>query len=138
MVANLPRRHWLTVDLWDVLPDTGAIRVRALVSRTQSKNKSPPTLSLLFGHQASNNSFASEKVNSDQEILSPSTEPGFYEWTFRLGEVVRNPFRKVEQLKGPNPAEFLRFQNTSSTKEMITLHYVEVTAPYHELSLIHI
>ena len=132
VVANLPRRHWLTVDLWDVLPDTGAIRVRALVSRTQSKNKSPPTLSLLFGHQASNNSFASEKVNSDQEILSPSTEPGFYEWTFRLGEVVRNPFRKVEQLKGPNPAEFLRFQNTSSTKEMITLHYVEVTAPYHE------
>ena len=132
MVANLPVKQTLTVDLWDVLPDTGVIRVRALLSRSTPENQSPPVLSLLFGHVVSTNSFASEKVGSGQEILSVPSGPQFYEWTFPLGEVVRNPFRKVENLKGPNPAEYIRFQNTSSTKEGVTLHYVEVTAPFHE------
>ncbi len=132
VVANLPVKQTLTVDLWDVLPDTGVIRVRALLSRSTPENQSPPVLSLLFGHVVSTNSFASEKVGSGQEILSVPSAPQFYEWTFPLGEVVRNPFRKVENLKGPNPAEYIRFQNTSSTKEGVTLHYVEVTAPFHE------
>ena len=132
VVASLPARQKLTVDLWDVLPDTGLIRVRALATRSNPHNPSPPTLSLFFGHVVSNNSFASEKVGSDQEILSISGKPQFYEWTFPLSEVVRNPFRGVEELKGPNPAEYLRFLNTSSNKERIILHYVEVTAPFYE------
>ena len=132
VVASLPARQTLTVDLWDVLPDTGLIRVRALATRSNPDNPSPPTLSLFFGHVVSNNSFASEKVGSDQEILSISGKPQFYEWTFPLSEVVRNPFRGLEELKGPNPAEYLRFLNTSSNKERIILHYVEVTAPFYE------
>ena len=49
-----------------------------------------------------------------------------------MSEVIRNPFRNVEDLKGPNPAEFIRFQNTYSSKENITLLYVEVVAPFYE------
>ena len=132
IVAILPFKKSLTVDLWDVLPDTGIMKVRALAARSSTENKSPPTLSLLFGHQVSNNSFASETIGSDQEILSVLGNPQFYEWNFPLSEVIRNPFRNVEDLKGPNPAEFIRFQNTSSSKEDITLLYVEVVAPFYE------
>jgi hypothetical protein len=132
IVAILPFKKSLTVDVWDVLPDTGIMKVRALAARSSTENKSPPTLSLLFGHQVSNNSFASETIGSVQEILSVPGNPQFYEWNFPLSEVIRNPFRNVEDLKGPNPAEFIRFQNTSSSKEDITLLYVEVVAPFYE------
>ena len=132
IVAILPFKKSLTVDVWDVLPDTGIMKVRVLAARSSTENKSSPTLSLLFGHQVSNNSFASETIGSVQEILSVPGNPQFYEWNFPLSEVIRNPFRNVEDLKGPNPAEFIRFQNTSSSKEDITLLYVEVVAPFYK------
>ena len=133
VVAVIPMNQSLTVDVWDVLPDTGIIKVRVLAARSSTENKSSPTLGLLLGHQVSNNSFASEKVGSDQEILSVPGKPQFYEWTFPLSEVVRNPFRNVEELNGRvNPAEYLRFLNTSSLKEEITLQFVEVIAPFYE------
>jgi hypothetical protein len=132
IVAILPFKKSLTVDVWDVLPDTGIMKVRAMAARSSTENKSSPTLSLLFGHQVSNNSFASETIGSVQEILSVPGNPQFYEWNFPLSEVIRNPFRNVEDLKGPNPAEFIRFQNTSSSKEDITLLYVEVVAPFYK------
>ena len=77
IVAILPFKKSLTVDVWDVLPDTGIMKVRALAARSSTENKSPPTLSLLFGHQVSNNSFASETIGSDQEILSVLGNPQF-------------------------------------------------------------
>ena len=130
VIAILPQNQTLTIDLRDVLPDQGNLRVRALASRTTPEAESVPTLSLLFGHQASNNSRASERVGVDHtEISAPPGSPEFYQWDIPLSELIRNPYRSVTKIgTKPNPAEYVRFKNTSLDREDIHLAYVEVIA----------
>jgi hypothetical protein len=136
VVAIVPMKQTLTVDLRDILPDAGTLRVRVLASRTapESGRVGVPTLGLFFGHQASNNSKASEKVgNRDVEINASPDNPEFYQWDMPLSEVIRNPYRNVTVLgTRPNPAEYIRFQNTAVRPGDIRIDYVEIIAPAYD------
>ena len=133
-VAIIPANQRIIFDLGDRLPDTGNLRVRIRASRTTSKEGQPPTVRLFFGHQASNNSAAAEKVReADIEISASPDSPQFYQWDVQLSEVIRNPFRGIQRLgQVPNPAEYLMFRNISATSVDVQMDYLEVTTPTHD------
>ncbi|MGY8767682.1 MAG: DUF1592 domain-containing protein [Pirellulales bacterium] len=133
-LAIIPARQKLIIDLGDHLPAAGNLRVRLRASRTSVDEKGIPSLRLLFGHQASNNSSASEEVgNYDVIVTAPFGKPQFYQWDIPLSEVVRNPFRGIQELgKTPNPAEYIQLYNSSLSEATIQIDYVEITAPSFE------
>ncbi|MDB4798980.1 DUF1592 domain-containing protein, partial [Verrucomicrobia bacterium] len=133
-VAIIPENQRIIFDLGDALPATGNLRVRIRASRISKDSEGIPTLRLFFGHQASNNSAAAEKVkNADLEINASSDVPQFYQWDFLLSEVVRNPFRGIQRLgQVPNPAEYLMFRNISAAPVGVQIDYLEVTTPTHD------
>lgn len=132
-VAIIPEKQRIIFDLGDSLPDTGNLRVRIRASRI-SEDGGIPTLRLFFGHQASNNSAAAEKVrNADLQITASSENPEWYQWDFQLSEVVRNPFRRIQKIgQVPNPAEYVMFRNISATPVGVQIDYLEVTTPTHD------
>ena len=139
-VAVIPRGQKLIIDLGDHLPSSGILhmRLRAGVVGDTAENdaavNAAPTLRVFFGHQASNNSKAEERVGrADLSIAASAENPKYYEYDIPLSEVVRNPFRGIQPLgKTPNPAEYVMLKNTSSQSFSIQIDYVEITAPYHE------
>jgi hypothetical protein len=133
-VAIIPENQRIIFDLGDALPASGNLRVRIRASRISDNEEGIPTLRLFFGHQASNNSAAAEKVKkADIEIAASPDAPQFYQWDFLLSEVVRNPFRGIQKLgQVPNPAEYLMFRNISATSVGVQIDYLEVTTPTHD------
>ena len=133
-VAIIPENQRIIFDLGDSLPDTGNLRVRIRASRISEEEEGLPTLRLFFGHQASNNSAAAEKVkHSDLEITASPDHPGVYQWDLLLSEVVRNPFRGIQKLgQVPNPAEYLMFRNISATPVGVQIDYLEISTPTHD------
>ena len=133
-VAIIPQNQRIIFDLGDRLPDTGNLRVRIRASRRSVSEKNIPTLRLFFGHQASNNSAAAEKVKgADIEISASPDEPQFYQWDIQLSEVIRNPFRRIQKLgQVPNPAEYVMLRNISATSVDVQMDYLEITSPTHE------
>ena len=132
MVAVLPPGQKLIVDLGDHLPASGDLRLRIRAGRLSDESDRAAMLRVYFGHQASNNSRAEERVgNLDMSISNDAEESVFHEFAIPLGEVVRNPFRGIQPLgKTPNPAEYVALRNTSDDKVSIQIDYVEVTAPF--------
>ena len=123
-------------DLGDGLPDTGILHIRARASRVSVEEKSSPSLFVEFGFQPSNNSRSSERIpGSAVAIQAPPDQPRFYEWNIPLGEMRRNPYRKINRLGAfPNPSEYLVFQSIdhrsgSGSAADIQIDYVEITAP---------
>ena len=130
-VVVIPANARYIVDLGDGLPDTGNMRVRIRAARYSAEEKHPPTLRLNFGNQASNDSRVSVRAGErDITITAPPNKPEFYHWDVRLSEIARNAYRHIKKLGDlPNPAEFLSFQNDSSTKVAVQIDYMEITAP---------
>ena len=122
------------VDVGDGLPDVGTMRVRIRAARVTPEGKHPPTLRLFFGNQASNDSRVAVRAGErDITITASPDKPEFYHWDVRLSEIARNAYRHIQKLgQLPNPAEFLYFQNCSSTPVTVQIDYVEITAPVHE------
>lgn len=133
-VAVIPRGQKLIVDLGDHLPDSGMLRVRLRAGRTPANEAHAPSLRIYFGHQASNNSRADERVSdTDLVIAALADSPEFYVVDIPLSEVVRNPFRGIQKLgMTPNPAEYLMLQNASESPAAIQIDYIEITAPFYE------
>ena len=132
MVAVLPQGQKLIIDLGDHLPDSGVMRLRMRAGRFSEKSDREAMLRVSFGHQASNNSRAEQRVGeTDLRIDAGADAAKFYEFDVPLGEVVRNPFRSIQELgKTPNPAEYVALRNTSEAPVSIQIDYVEITAPY--------
>ena len=130
-VLVIPANARYIVDLGDGLPDTGNMRVRIRAARYSVDKKNPPTLRLYFGNQASNDSRVAVRAGEhDITITAPPNKPEFYHWDVRLSEISRNAYRHINKLGDlPNPAEFLSFQNDSSTKVSVQIDYVEIMAP---------
>ena len=133
-VAIIPARQKLILDLGDSLPDTGLLRVRIRASGVSEEKERIPYLRVFFGHQASNNSQATERVgDTDIAITAVPKEPEFYQFDIPLGEVVRNPYRGIQKLgQTPNPAEYVMLENSSIAPVDIQFDYVEFTAPAYE------
>ncbi|MDB4681022.1 DUF1592 domain-containing protein [bacterium] len=133
-VVVIPANSKYIVDVGDGLPDVGIMRVRIRAARVTPEGKHPPTLRLFFGNQASNDSRVAVRAGErDITITASPDKPEFYHWDVRLSEIARNAYRQIQKLgQLPNPAEFLYFQNCSSTPVTVQIDYVEITAPVHE------
>ena len=133
-VVVIPANSKYIVDVGDGLPDVGTMRVRIRAARVTPEGKHPPTLRLFFGNQASNDSRVAVRAGErDITITASPDKPEFYHWDVRLSEIARNAYRDIQKLgQLPNPAEFLYFQNCSSTPVTVQIDYVEITAPVHE------
>jgi mono/diheme cytochrome c family protein len=133
-VVVIPANSKYIVDVGDGLPDVGTMRVRIRAARVTPEGKHPPTLRLFFGNQASNDSRVAVRAGErDITITASPDKPEFYHWDVRLSEIARNAYRHIQKLgQLPNPAEFLYFQNCSSTPVTVQIDYVEITAPVHE------
>ena len=131
-VAVIPVNQSLIIDLGDHLPDSGTLRLRIRASAKADNEKWVPSLRVFFGHQASNNSRADERVGNEDFVIDRSAPPKFYDVEIPLSEIVRNPFRGIQKLgQTPNPAEYVMLRNTSGVPVDIQFDYVEITAPYY-------
>lgn len=135
VVAVIPPRQKLVVELGDRIPERGTLRVRVRASKTSPEPSPFPSLQLEFGWQASNDSHASLRI-SDHDLLVEATpdDPQFYQWEIPLSEIYpRNLVRHVNQLGDlPNPSEYIRLVNSSVSQSALQLDYVEVVAPVYQ------
>lgn len=134
VVAVIPYQQRLIVDLGDHLPASGSMRLRIRAGKTSTHKNAPASLRVIFGHQASNNSRADERVGTvDIPITAETEAPEFYTFDVPLGEVVRNPFRGIQKLgMTPNPAEYVMLHNTSDPMATIQIDYIEIITPHFE------
>lgn len=131
-IAVIPPKQNLIVELGNRLPDRGTLRVRVRASREATGT---PTMRLLFGWQASNDSKASFRIDAEDVVVTgePGT-PAFYEWRVPLSQIYpRNLVRKTGKMGAtPSPSEYIRIVNVSTGSGDIRVDYVEVSAPFHE------
>lgn len=133
-VAVLPAGQRLVVELGDRVPDAGVMRVRIRAARASVDGEGIPSLRLAFGHQASNNSSAEQMLGQvGVAITALPDAPEFYQWDIPLGEVVRNPMRRIAKMGDtPNPSEYVKLFNTAASSADVQIDYVEVAAPVYE------
>ena len=135
VVAVIPPRQKLTVELGDRVPEAGQIEIRARVSRPADASGPPPSLRLEFGWQASNDSQASVRISPhDERVEAPANAPQTITWRVHASEILpRNMVRGINKLGDlPNPSEFLRLVNSSVSTGDIEVHAVEVAGPLYD------
>ena len=134
-VVVLPRGKQLIVELGNLVPDRGTLRVRVRASRTSATDKGSPSLQLEFGWQASNDSQASVRISEHDLAIDAATDtPKFYQWEIPLSEIYpRNLMRKIQKMGAlPSPSEYLKLVNSSVSQGDIQIDYVEITAPIYK------
>ena len=138
VIAVLPPKKRIVIELGNRLPDKGTMRVRVRASRLSSERNPAPSLALEFGWQGDKDQKATMRVSrSDQTIDAIPGQPKFYQWDIPLSEIhPRNPVRKTGELGTTvetNPSEYIRLYNTSKDKSAdIQFDYVEVSAPVYD------
>ena len=134
-VAVIPAGQKLIVELGNLVPDRGTLRVRVRASRKSVEKNRIPSLQLEFGWQASNDSHASVRISGhDIAIDATPDKPRFYQWDLPLSEIYpRNLMRKTQKMGAlPSPSEFVKLVNSSVSQGDIQVDYVEITAPVYE------
>ncbi len=133
-VAVIPAGQRLIIDLGDHLPNAGKLKLQIRAGRVAEQDAWAGALRIYFGHQASNNSRAEERVGDVDLVIDTDTDDlEFYDVEIPLSEVVRNPFRGVQELgMTPNPAEYVMLQNSSDLPVDIQIDYIDITAPAFE------
>ncbi|MCK5941845.1 MAG: DUF1592 domain-containing protein [Planctomycetes bacterium] len=135
VVAHVPPRRGLKVELGDRVPERGTLRVRIRAARATAAGERPPRVRLVFGWQASNDSRAHVVVSGrDVVVDAPPDAPRFYQWDVPIERIYpRNSVRGVNRMGDlPNPSEYLRIDNASRRGDALLVDYVEVTAPVFE------
>ncbi|MCA8948656.1 MAG: DUF1592 domain-containing protein [Planctomycetes bacterium] len=131
-VAVIPPRRHMIVELGDRIPERGTLRVRVRAARASAEGDAPPSLRLLFGWQASNNSSVTFPVTDGDLVVEASVEaPQVYQWDVPISTIhPRNSARSSQKLGGyPSPSEFLAIQNASWSGGDVRVDHVEVIAP---------
>ena len=134
-VAVLPAGAGLIIELGDRLPEEGVMRVRVRAERGADGDERTPSLRLMFGWQASNDSNAVFRAEVEDALIeAPPGEPATYEWRVPMGTIdVRNLARGVNKMgELPSPSEYIKLVNSSMSGREVRLHHVEVTAPFTE------
>jgi hypothetical protein len=125
----------LIVELGDRIPEAGTMRVNVLAARASVEAEHLPSLQLMFGWQASNDSSAVTRVSqTDLVIDAQQGAPKIYQWDIPISQIYpRNSVRKISKLGAlPSPSEFLKLVNSSVGGASIHIHSVEVIAPFIE------
>ena len=134
-VAILPAGQAFNIELGNLLPDEGVLRVRVRASRTSTQTQRLPSMELQFGWQASNEGRALLRVSlQDTPITAKPGSPEFYQWDIPLGEIYpRNSVRDSSPMGAiPSPSEYIRLVNSSASPDEILIDYVEVLAPVYD------
>jgi len=134
-VAVLPTGQKMIVELGNLVPDRGTLRVRVRASKKSVEADRTPSLQLEFGWQASNDSQASVRISDhDIAIDAAPDKPRFYQWDIPLSEIYpRNLMRKIQKMGAlPSPSEYLKLVNSSVSQGDIQVDYVEITAPVYK------
>ena len=130
----LSPRASLIVELGNQVPDRGTMRVRARASRGPGHTGPAPTLRLMFGWQASNDSRAVMRLpDAEVTVTNGPDEPRFYEWNLATSQIYpRNLVRKTAKMGAtPSPSEYLKIVHDSRTGGDVLIDFLEVTAPFH-------
>ena len=137
IVCVLPHSNELKIDLDRFLPDEGTMRVRIRAGRTTMKPSEYASLQLIFSAHTSNNANFSQVISEvDLPVTASIDEPGFIDFFIQLGDIQRNPFRKLET-KFPRRDEFLTIRNVSNATDKndpmnVHIDYLEISAPFFQ------
>lgn len=135
LVAVIPRRQGMILELGNRIPDAGTVRLRVLASRADGGEGPSPSLRLAFGWRASNDSRAVVRASGDDHAIDALPgAPEVYEFRVPMSEVTpRNGVRHTAKMGGlPSPSEYFKLVNASRSAGAIRVHHVEITAPFHE------
>jgi len=136
VVLVLPRSNELKLDLDRFLPDEGNMRVRVRAGRSTMNPDEYASLRLIFSAHTSNNANFSQVITErDLPVTASADNPQFIEFDIPLGDIQRNPFRKLATTF-PRRDEFLHIHNVSNARGEEPLHvlidYIEISAPFYE------
>ncbi|MEC7566939.1 MAG: DUF1592 domain-containing protein [Planctomycetota bacterium] len=136
VVVALPHSHELKLNLDRFLPDEGIMRVRIRTGRSTMKADEYASLRLIFSAHTSNNAnFAQVISQRDIPVTASAAKPQFIDFHIPLGDIQRNPFRKLETTF-PRRDEFLSIRNVSNANRgeeplQVYIDHIEITAPFH-------
>jgi len=137
VVLVLPRSNELKLNLDRFLPDDGVMRVRIRAWRSTMDPDEYASLRLVFSAHTSNNANFSQVISErDIPVTASVDSPQFIDFDIPLGEIQRNPFRKLTTTF-PRRDEFLHIRNVSNAggrKEplQILIDHIEISAPFYE------
>lgn len=137
VVLVLPRSNELKLDLDRFLPDEGIMRVRIRAGRSTMNPDEYASLRLIFSAHTSNNANFSQIISEhDIPVTEPADAPQFIHFDIPLGDIQRNPFRKLTTTF-PRRDEFLHIHNVSNAHGgeeplQVLIDYIEISAPFYE------
>jgi len=137
VVLVLPRSSEVKLDLDRFLPDEGTMRVRIRAGRSSMNPDEYSGLRLSFSAHTSNNAnFSQVASERDIPVTASADNPQFIEFDIPLGDIQRNPFRKLSTMF-PRRDEFLHIQNVSNAAGgeeplRVLIDYIEISAPFYE------
>ena len=136
VVLALPHSKELKLNLDRFLPDEGIMRVRIRAGRSTMKADEYASLRLIFSAHTSNNANFSQVISQhDIPVTAPADNPQFIDFHIPLGDIQRNPFRKLET-KFPRRDEFLSIRNVSNAGRgdeplQVLIDHIEISAPFY-------
>ena len=128
---ELPRNNEWKVGLDRFLPDEGTMRVSIRAARSTEELPGDAALRLGFSAHTSNNANFSNTISErDVAVKAPAGKPEFIHFDIQLGDIQRNPFRKLETTF-PRRDEFLHIRNVTLVNGLhVQFDHVEITAPF--------
>lgn len=136
VVLALPRSNELKLNLDRFLPDEGIMRVRIRAARSNMNANEYAGLRLIFSAHTSNNANFSQVISQrDIPVTAPADKPQFIDFHIPLGDIQRNPFRKLAT-KFPRRDEFLTIRNVSNASRgeeplQVLIDHIEISAPFY-------
>ncbi|MDG2471347.1 MAG: DUF1592 domain-containing protein [Pirellulaceae bacterium] len=137
VVLSLPRSNELKLNLDRFLPDEGTMRVSIRASRSNLNANEYASLRLIFSAHTSNDARFSQVISErDIAVTTPPNQPGLIHFDIQLGDIQRNPFRKLAT-PFPRRDEFLSIRNISNASHQkdplrVLIDYIEISAPFHQ------
>jgi mono/diheme cytochrome c family protein len=130
---ELPRNHEWKINLDRFLPDEGLMRVSMRAARSTKDVPGDICLRLGFSAHTSNNANFSNVISErDLPVTAPANRPEFIHFDIQLGDIQRNPFRKLTTTF-PRRDEFLHIRNVSLANGLhVQFDHVEITVPFYE------
>lgn len=136
IAISLPPGKELKFNLDRFLPDEGVMRVRIRVARSNMNPEHFANLRLIFSAHTSNNANFSQVISQrDEQVTAPTKAPEYIDFLIPLGDIQRNPFRKLETTF-PRRDEFLHIQNVSNGNRGpeplgVLIDQIEISAPFY-------
>ncbi|QDT59113.1 Planctomycete cytochrome C [Stieleria bergensis] len=137
VVLVMPRNNELKLNLDRFLPDEGIMRVSMRTGRSTNHPDEFAALRFVFSAHTSNNANFSQTISrQDLPITATIDSPETVHFDIELGEIQRNPFRKLTTTF-PRRDEFLHIRNVSNAHRrdqplQVWMESIEITAPFYE------